>query len=197
MREIELKAVVDDWEERRRRLERAGATPSFAGRLEDRRYDTPARVLVERDEVLRLRIYRAAGRARAELGWKGATSYESGYKVREEVAASTDDPDALAEILGRLGFVVIRAIDREIVQYEVHGAMVRLERYPCMDDLVEVEGSPEAIERAIDALGMARSAFTSDRLPQFAARFEARTGARAALSNDELLGTASYRIEDA
>src|SRR5918998_5600732 len=125
MREIELKAVVDDWDERQRCLERGGAVRTFAGRMEDRRYDTFARTLVQRDEVLRLRVYRQDGRVRAELGWKGATSYEKGYKLREELTASTNDPDALAEILRRLGFVMIRAIDREIAQYEVDGAIVR------------------------------------------------------------------------
>lgn len=197
MREIELKAVVDDWDERQRRLERGGAVRTFAGRMEDRRYDTAARALVQRDEVLRLRVYREEGRVRAELGWKGATSYEGGYKLREELAASTNDPDTLAEILRRLGFVMIRAIDREVAQYEVDGAIVRLERYPRMDDLVEVEGPPDAIERAIEVLGIARSAFTVERLPQFAARFQARTGARPALSDDELTGVVRYRLEDA
>ena len=92
---------------------------------------------------------------------------------------------------------MIRTIDRAVVQYEVQGAIVRLERYPRMYDLVEVEGSPEAIERAIKVLGISRSAFTADRLPQFAARFQARTGARPALSDDELEGAVGYRLEDA
>jgi hypothetical protein len=42
MREVELKAVLDSWRDRSIRLERAGATRVFAGRIEDRRYDTPA-----------------------------------------------------------------------------------------------------------------------------------------------------------
>ena len=197
MREIELKAVIDDWDARQCRLEASGAVRTFAGRLEDRRYDTSTRALVRRDEVLRLRVYRGEDYVRAELGWKGATSYEGGYKLREELAASTSDPNTLAEILRRLGFVMIRAIDREVVQYEVRGAIIRLERYPRMDDLVEVEGSPEAIEQAIKVLGIARSAFTAERLPQFAARFQARTGARPALSDDELEGAVVYRLEDA
>jgi predicted adenylyl cyclase CyaB len=197
MREIELKAVVGDWEELRRRLRMAGAVPIFAGRLEDRRYDTTSRALVSRDEVLRLRVYRAGDYSRAELAWKGGTSCDRGYKVREEVIAPTGDPDGLAEILERLGFEVIRPIDREIEQYEVHGATVRLERYPRMDDLVEVEGSPDTIERAIEALGIARQAFTAERLPSFAARFEARTGAQAALCDGELRGIVRFRLEDA
>src|ERR671932_2471104 len=164
MREGELKAVLDDWDERRLRIEAAGARLVFAGRLEDRRYDTPARELLARDTVLRLRVYRDGDRATAELGWKGATGYEGGYKVREELQTDAADPLALAAILERLGYVVTRAIDRVIEQYVLLDTTIRFERYPRMDDLVEVEGSPGGIELAIAALGIPRANFTSERL---------------------------------
>lgn len=201
MREVELKAVVDDWIGCQRRLERAGAVLTFAGRLEDRRYDTPARDLAARDEVLRVRVYRAraaeGGRNEAELCWKGPTAFETGYKVREELETVAADPEVLAAILARLGYVVTRAIDREIVQYALDGTTIRLERYPRMDDLVEVEGTPEGIERAIAVLGLPRSAFTAERLPQFVRRYQARTGATAALCDGELAGTVRYELDDA
>ena len=57
MREVELKAVVDDVERRRKLLEGVGATLSFEGRLRDRRFDVEARALAGRDEVLRVRRY--------------------------------------------------------------------------------------------------------------------------------------------
>ncbi len=186
MREVELKAVLDSWPDRGARLERAGATRVFFGRIEDRRYDTPTRTLAAGDIVLRLRIYRGSDGTRAELEYKGATEYEDGYKVREEIGSTVSDPEAVAHILSGLGYTVTRAIDREIEQWDVEGASVRFERYPRMDDLVEVEGAPEAIERAIAALGMARTAYTAERLTDFAMRYEARTGKRAALSDPEL-----------
>jgi adenylate cyclase class IV len=190
MREVELKAVLDSWESRRSQLLSAGAAPMFAGRLEDRRYDTEDRSLAVRDIVLRLRTYRDANGARAELEFKGPTSYERGYKVREEVGSTVADPDAIALVLSGLGYIVTRAIDREIEQFEVDEAIVRFERYPRMDDLVEVEGEPEALERVIATLGIPRAAFTAERLTDFAVRYEARTGSRAALSNAELSGNA-------
>jgi adenylate cyclase class 2 len=186
MREVEIKAVVDDWDARRDRLVEAGAELSFAGRLEDRRYDTPARELSARGEVLRVRVYRSDGRERAEIGWKGPTSQESGYKVREELGASTPDAAAMALILRRLGYLVTHAIDREIVQYDLNGTTIRFERYPRMDDLVEVEGSPAGIERAVAVLGIPRSEFTAERLPKFVRRFEERTGSRAAICDADL-----------
>lgn len=186
MREVEIKAVVDDWDARRARVVDAGATLSFAGRLEDRRYDTPARDLSARGEVLRVRVYRGDGKDHAEVGWKGPTSQEGGYKVREELGASTPDAATMALILRRLGYVVSHAIDREIVQYELHGTTIRFERYPRMDDLVEVEGTPAGIERAVTALGIPRSAFTAERLPKFVRRYEERTGLRAAVCDADL-----------
>ena len=65
---------------------------------------------------------------------------------------------------------------------DLAGAMIRFERYPRMDDLVEVEGTPEQIERAIAALGLPRDGFTSERLPEFVRRFESRTGTPAAIT---------------
>lgn len=190
MREVELKAVVDDWEARRARVEDAGGTMSFAGLLEDRRYDTPARELAARGEVLRVRVYRRDGAERGELDWKGPTSNEGGYKVREELGVATGDAVAMASILARLGYVVSEAIDREIAQYDFFGTTIRFERYPRMDDLVEVEGTPEGIERAVAALGIQRSDFTAERLPEFALRYQARTGVRAVLSHQAELGVA-------
>jgi hypothetical protein len=58
-----------------------------------------------------------------------------------------------------------------------------------------VEGEPETIELAIEALGMARGEFTSERLPSFVERFEQRTGVRAAICDRELSG--DYRLRQA
>lgn len=197
MLEVELKSVVDDLARRRAAIESAGATLIFDGRLEDRRYDSPDRALTARDHVLRVRVYRDAHGTRAQLDFKGPTQCDDGYKVREELESHVSDADALVAILDRLGYVVTIAIDRDIVQYDLGGAMIRFERYPRMDDLVEVEGARDAIERAIEALGMPRAGFLTDRLPDFARRFEERTGARAAVSHAALSGDERYDVSNA
>ncbi|HEY5440146.1 MAG TPA: CYTH domain-containing protein [Gemmatimonadaceae bacterium] len=197
MLEVELKSVVDDLARRRAAVEAAGAVLVFSGRLEDRRYDTSDRTLTARDHVLRVRVYRDAHAVRAELDFKGPMRREDGYKMREEIDAHVADPDALIAILGRLGYEVTIAIDREIFQYELDGAMIRFERYPRMDDLVEVEGHPDRIERAIKALGLPRDGFLTDRLPDFVRCFEERTGTRAAVSHAALAGNERYDVSDA
>jgi len=197
MLEVELKSVVDDVAARRAQLEAAGGRLVYTGRLFDARYDLPDHSMSMRDHVLRVRKYEAETGRRTHLDWKGETRYETGFKVREEVSTQVSDSAALAEILERLGFEVTVEIEREIAQYEIDGATVRFEEYPDMDPLVEVEGSPEAIERAVTALGLSRSGFTSERLPMFVARFEARTGRRASLSQAELQGDRRYSSNDA
>jgi hypothetical protein len=97
-----------------------------------------------------------------------------------------------ALVLGRLGLVVTRAIDRVVEEYALDGegggpgASLRLEFYPRMDVLVEVEGAPEGIERAIALTAIPRAAFTTARLSEFAVAYERRTGRRAAVADAEL-----------
>jgi predicted adenylyl cyclase CyaB len=186
--EVELKAVVEDAAVTRKRLEAAGAELTFAGRMEDRRYDTPDGRFARRDVVIRLRVYRPSDGSPAEtfLDWKGASSSDSGYKVRDELSTTVGDALTLATILDRLGFIVTREVDREIWLYTLGAAMVRFEQYPRMDVLLEVEGSPDAIEDAIAITGIPRSAFSDERLLDFVARYEERTGLDAALSDREL-----------
>jgi predicted adenylyl cyclase CyaB len=196
MREVELKSVVDDFALRRSSVESAGGLLIFEGHLIDVRFDTPAADLIRRDHVLRLRVYDRDGERDGHLDWKGETRYEDGYKVREEISTSIGDPDVLAVMMKNLGFQVVREIEREIAQYSLQGAIVRFERYPRMDDLVEVEGTPASIESAISSMGMPRAGFSPRRLADFIVEYEARTGLRAAVSPRELAGVYSFR-EDA
>ncbi|MBA3645157.1 MAG: class IV adenylate cyclase [Gemmatimonadaceae bacterium] len=189
MREVELKAVVADISEKAKLLDAAGAKLVFEGALRDCRYDTADRSLGSKDEVIRVRTYQSASSSRAVVDWKGPVDTSSGYKVREEISAGISDSAELGVILEKLGYDVVKEIDRRIVQYELGGATIRFEEYPRMDTLVEVEGSPVEIENAIGALGMSRGEFTNDSLSAFVGRFERRTGVIAATSESDLART--------
>lgn len=197
MREIELKSVVPDEQDARRRLVAAGAELVFEGAMLDRRYDTPDRALAGSDEVLRLRVESSSGRRRGQLDFKGPASFPGGYKVREETGTPVDDPEALHAILSALGYVITREIDRDVAVYVYRGATVRFERYPRMDILVEVEGEPGTIEAAIEALAIPRAGFTTDSLAAFVRRYEERTRGRAAIFAGEIAGDFLYRLDDA
>ena len=154
--------------------------------MTDRRYDR-AGELAGRDEVLRIRTYHHPnGGTESVLAWKGATSRSpEGYKLRQEIELAVQTERGAAErLLGALGYAPVHLVEREVEIYRVEEATVRLERYPEMDSLVEVEGDPDAIERAIVVTGIARGDFTAEALSEFVRRYEARTGAPARLSAD-------------
>jgi predicted adenylyl cyclase CyaB len=197
MREVELKGVIPDEAAARARLAGAGALEVFTGSLQDRRYDTASRALLARDEVLRVRVQRNGAGAHAVVEFKGPTTLEAGYKVREETGSPVADAEAMDVILRSLGYEVSREIDREVSVFAVAGATVRLERYPRMDLLVEVEGAPASIEAAIAILALPRDGFTTESLSAFVRRFEARTGMRAALCQRELRDDFRFRLDDA
>jgi adenylate cyclase class IV len=175
--ELELKAVVNDVASLLSSVRGAGAREEFTGRMIDHRLDFASGALTLRDEVVRVREYRdSSGRSSATLDWKGPATIVDGYKRREEVAASTGDARIILEIMGRIGLVVTRTVERDIHQFSLDGAMVRLEHYRRMDDLLEVEGEPSVIERVIAKTGIPRSSFTSESLSAFVERYVARTG---------------------
>jgi len=174
--ELEVKARVDDPEALRVALARAGATLTFEGAMLDRRFDREGQ-LDARDEVVRLRIYRPrAGAAWGVLTWKGPVTTRGAYRHREEIEVRVDATEQFPALLMRLGLEVTVRIERQIEQWELDGAMLRLERYPEMDMLLEVEGEPAAIERAAIATGLPRAAFLPESLPYFVAAYERRTG---------------------
>jgi adenylate cyclase class IV len=179
--ELELKAVVPDPAALRRRLREAGAAAGFAGFMHDRRLDRDGELLA-RGEVLRVRRSVTPGGDRVEVAWKGPVAEDRGYKRREELALAVAGGDAAEDLLAALGYAAVEAIDRYVEYYDVGGATVRLEWYPRMDVLVEVEGAPAAIERAVAATGLPRRAFTAEPLAAFVARWEARAGHPAATS---------------
>jgi adenylate cyclase class IV len=194
-REVELKARVDDVDAARHNIESAGAVIVFEGSLRDRIYDTSTHTLGGQGLVLRVRIYRShLGAVHAHLDWKGPTKKENGFKIRDELTTGVTDPDALMSMLSRIGFEVVGEIDREIAQYEMAGTdatgqpavVIRFERYPRMDTLVEVEGTESQIELAIEGLKIPRARFSADRLADFVQSFEKRTGQRAAICDSAL-----------
>jgi adenylate cyclase class IV len=154
----------------------------------DVRYDR-GQELTPRDEVLRARTYRhPEGGVDFVLAWKGPTQRSpDGYKLREEIELSVGaDP---GQLLQALGYRPVDVIEREIEVWHLGDATARLERYPRMDVLVEVEGEPGAIERIVGVSGIPRDEFTAEPLVEFVRRFEERTGTRAELSGGSAAAT--------
>jgi adenylate cyclase class IV len=187
MLERELKAAVADPDDTRKRLADAGARPTFAGLMRDRRYDRDG-LLGARDEVLRLReLHGRDGSHRARLGWKGPVRVADGYKLRPEHEIDVSDAIETDHLLQALGYSPSFVIDRYVECVDLGGAAIRLEWYPRMDVLIEIEGSAEAIERAVRAVAIPRPEFSAESLAEFVTRFERRRGERAAVSVEALV----------
>jgi len=181
--ELELKARVDNPDAVRSAILAAGAELVYRGAMMDRRFDRRGR-LERRDEVVRLRVYHPADKSPewGVLGWKGPVQRQGEYRLREEWESRVDDPKAVLVILRHMGYKISVRIDRAIEQYRLGEATLRLEWYPAMDVLLEVEGQPEAIEGGVAATGLPRDAFLPESLPYFAAAYEKRTGRVARVS---------------
>lgn len=181
--ELELKARIEDPDQVRRALVDAGAELVYRGAMMDRRFDRRGR-MEARDEVVRLRVYHPSDRSKewGVLGWKGPVHKKGVYRAREEWETNVDDPKAALVVLRRLGYKIVLRIDRAIEQYRLGEATLRLEWYPAMDVLMEVEGTPDDIERAVAATGMPRDAFLPESLPYFTEAYEKRTGRIARVS---------------
>jgi len=181
--ELELKARVENPDAVRKAILAAGAELMYRGAMMDRRFDRRGR-LERRDEVVRLRVYHPADKSPewGVLGWQGPVQRRGEYRLRAEWESRVDDPKAVLVILRHMGYRISVRIDRAVEQYRLGEATLRLEWYPAMDVLLEVEGQPEAIERAARATGLPRDAFLAESLPYFTAAYEERTGRVARVS---------------
>jgi len=181
--ELELKARVENPDAVRKAILAAGAELVYRGAMMDRRFDRRGR-LERRDEVVRLRVYHPADKSPewGVLGWKGPAQRRGEYRLRAEWESRVDDPKAVLVILRHMGYRISVRIDRAVEQYRLGEATLRLEWYPAMDVLLEVEGQPDAIERAARATGLPRDAFLAESLPYFTAAYEERTGRVARVS---------------
>jgi adenylate cyclase class IV len=141
------------------------------------------------DQVLRLRRFAAAaGPEEIRITWKGLASVDAlGHKARRELEYEIRSDDTAPEaLLEALGYLPVYRIERYVEYYHLGPTELRLEWYPRMDTLIEVEGSAEAIDAGIRATGLDRAAFTPEALTAFAERYTARNSAPAAMTVAEL-----------
>ncbi|MBN1201937.1 MAG: class IV adenylate cyclase [Anaerolineae bacterium] len=151
--ETEVKLFTPDLDAVRARLETAGAALDQARVHEHNiRYEDAGGTLTGRGIVLRLRRDR-----RARLTYKeppsGGVSLSPGVWTRFEAEVTVDDLDTMDVILQRLGFHPHVVYEKYRTTYRLGDAEIVLDEMP-YGDFIEVEGTPEAIESALAALGM-------------------------------------------
>ena len=150
--EIEIKLAVTDRDDAARRLVEAGAEMVEARSFEDNwLFDHPDGRLKERRVMVRLR--KGSGRARLTL--KEPTGEESAYKVRREVETAVDDGEAVRALLEAIGLHVAYRYQKYRATYRAGDLLVTLDEVP-IGTYIELEGSPDEIDRFAARLGFSR-----------------------------------------
>lgn len=131
------------------KLLQAGARQTGSREFEDNvLFDLPDRPLTARGRLLRLR---RVGE-RAVLTFKAPVEGEHRHKVKTEHETAVADPEALLRILSGLGF-------EPIYRYQKFRSTFRFEAVEAVVDetplgtFVELEGSPDDVDRAAAAVG--------------------------------------------
>ena len=150
--EVEVKFLVDDLDEVRRRLLAAGGG-AVAPRVYERnvRFDTADERLLARQALLRLRQD-----SRVRLTYKGLSAQDaaSEAKIREEIELTVEEFDRMALIFERLGFQAVQSYEKYRTTFHLGDVKVVLDEMP-FGDFVELEGASDAsLKAAAAALGL-------------------------------------------
>ena len=126
--EVEVKFLVDDLDEVRRRLLAAGAVAG-APRVYERnvRFDTADERLLAHEALLRLRQD-----TRVRLTYKGLSAQDaaSEAKIREEIELTVEEFDRMALIFERLGFQAVQSYEKYRTTFHLGDVEVVLDEMP-------------------------------------------------------------------
>jgi adenylate cyclase, class 2 len=181
-RETEIKLRIKDVRVFRRALKRIGAHPvcNGAGRVYEENviFDTPQGGLAKHGQLLRIRMETPERKGRAQVAkprqrvvvtfkrpinrMAGAESDNAPpgvHKVREEIEVEVADAGVLAKIFEGLGMSGWFRYEKYRTTYQLpaseswaRGLLIELDETP-IGTFVELEGPPEAIDRAAQELG--------------------------------------------
>jgi len=154
--ETEIKLRVRDAAEGRRLLRSAGFHVVSRRVFESNvLYDTPSDTLRNQKTLLRIR----------KSGSHAILTYKSPpmggeYKSREEIATKVNDPEALREILMRLGYQELFRYEkyRTVYQGGDRSGVATLDETP-IGAFLELEGEPAWIDATAECLGFSESEY--------------------------------------
>jgi adenylate cyclase class 2 len=171
-KEIEIKLPFDSPSSAFERIARLGATEHTPREFEDN-------VVFDRDDlslkragmVLRLRIKGG----RNVLTLKTPVEGPHRHKVRNEDETTIADADAMMRLLERLGFTPYWRYQKYRTVYTLDGLSICLDETP-IGCFVELEGSPEQIDRAAQALGFTEEQYVCESYRELQEREAGRRG---------------------
>jgi len=176
-RETEIKLKVEDVKAFERKLKKLGAKTvgTGEGRVHEFNtiFDTPDGGLAKHGQLLRIRTETAGGKGKASgakrivLTFKqpmvrGVDDEGARFKVREETETELTDSGALAKIFEGLGMRGWFSYEKYRTTWKLAAKekwakdlLIEVDETP-VGTYVELEGPPEAIDRAAEAFGFAR-----------------------------------------
>ena len=181
-RETEIKLKIEDLSAFQSALLRIGAKDVGLGRVfeENVIFDSPERELANKGQLLRIRTETKQGRRGSEPGekrfvltfkrptqqrksnWDEAQK-DGAYKVREEIEVEVQEANILSKIFEGLGLKGWFRYEKYRTTYRItasrnwgKGLLIELDETP-IGTFVELEGPPEAIDRAAQELGFSQS----------------------------------------
>jgi adenylate cyclase class 2 len=174
-RETEIKLRFDTVDEARRRVELLGGSVIDARQFEDNIvYDRDQDPLKPAGKLLRLRRTGST----ALLTFKAPVEGKHRHKVRQEQETTVDDAEAVEALLEGLGFRPIYRYQKYRTVFEAVGLHVCLDETP-IGCFVELEGAPEAIDRAAQRIGVHREDYVVETYRELQERYAAERGVEA------------------
>ncbi|MGH9903100.1 MAG: class IV adenylate cyclase [Pyrinomonadaceae bacterium] len=167
--EKKYRVVRERQELLRQRLAEVGA--SFVGEEFEENTLYAGAGLDPRSRVLRLR--RAAGRA--VLTYKERFASASAIKRQREDETRVDDPDALASILGALGYEPALVYEKRRQTWRLAGVEVVIDELP-FGSFVEIEGEESTIAAAEQLLDLSEAVAEHESYPELTVRYGEKRG---------------------
>jgi adenylate cyclase class 2 len=183
--EIELKFPVGDPQALQARL------PPLGFHLETPRtfehntlFDTPARDLRLKTQILRLREYGGIHTLTHKRIDDSASPGTSRYKIRIETETTVSDPHALAEIFAQLGYLPAFIYEKYRTEYSIFDPATNTTPHLVLDETpignyVELEGPTDWIDRTLAELKVDPATCLTDSYGKLFLDWKQRTGSPA------------------
>lgn len=172
--EVEIKFLVHDLDSLRQSLQNNGFREQTPRTHEmNTLYDTPAKDLRSRGELLRLRLY--GDRWILTHKSKGSSGR---HKSRAELETRVADGEQMDAIIRALGYVPSFRYEKFRAEWTDSLGHVVLDETP-IGDLAEIEGPPDWIDRTAARLGIRESDYITSNYATLFFEWKARTGSAA------------------
>ena len=166
--EIELKCPIDDPAAFESRLRQLGFHLDTPRTFEQNTlYDTPARDLRAKRQILRLREYGGIHTLTHKRVDQSLSSDTSRYKIRIETETTVSDPQALAEIFAQLGYRPAFLYDKYRTEFSTLDPATSTITHLVIDETpigtyAELEGPTDWIDRTLIQLNIDPSTCLTD-----------------------------------